>query len=82
MRDNLGPKAIARDLRDTAVVLARYTPRLPGIAEKFVIRADAEADVTPPPPPPSPLLAGIVGGFVGAAAVLAVAWLLLAGASE
>ena len=44
MRENLGPKAVARDLRDAAVVLARYAPRLPGIAEKFVIAADKQLE--------------------------------------
>jgi ubiquinone biosynthesis protein len=45
MRDNLGPQAVARDLRDAVVVLARYAPRLPGIAEKFVIRADRDPEL-------------------------------------
>jgi ubiquinone biosynthesis protein len=68
MRDNLGPRAIARDLRDAAVVIARFAPRLPGIAEKFVIAADR--DRMPPPPQPAPtgfwtaFAAGVAGGAV------------------
>jgi len=43
MRDNLGPKAVARDLRDAVVVLARYAPRLPGLAEGLIRAADARS---------------------------------------
>ncbi len=75
MRDNLGPKAVARDLRDAALTLARYAPRLPGIAERFVLRASED----PAPPPPAPrgvgaaalLAAGAAGGLAAAAALLA-----------
>jgi ubiquinone biosynthesis protein len=74
MRDNLGPKAVARDVRDAVLTLARYAPRLPGIAEKFVLAADQEATQPPPPArPPGPLAlvaAGIVGGVVAAAALM------------
>jgi ubiquinone biosynthesis protein len=75
MRDNLGPKAIARDLRDAAVVIARYAPRLPGIAEKFVIAADR--DRTPPAPQPAPngFWTAFAAGVAGGAAVAVGFWL-------
>lgn len=76
MRDNLGPKAVARDVRDAVLTLARYAPRLPGIAEKFVLAADQEATrPAPPPRPPGPLAlvaAGLIGGLAAAAALLAL----------
>jgi ubiquinone biosynthesis protein len=76
MKDNLGPKAIAKDLRDAALVLARYAPRLPGIAEKFVIAADR------PTEPPAPRLskawpyavATLAGGAAGGAAATLLIW--------
>jgi ubiquinone biosynthesis protein len=70
MRDNLGPKAVARDLRDAAVTLARFAPRLPALAEKAVIGAEAE--------PPAPGRRGdarlaFAAGFGGALAAALVA---------
>ncbi len=43
IRENLGPRAVARDLRDAAITLARYAPRLPGLAERLV-RAGGDGD--------------------------------------
>ena len=51
VRDNVGPKALARDLGRTARVLARFGPRLPGLVEAALIR---QAD---PPKPPAPVRA-------------------------
>lgn len=42
--DNLGPKAVIRDLAETAKVLSRFGPLLPRMAEEALIRANA----TPP----------------------------------
>lgn len=77
MRDNLGPKAVARDVRDALLTLARYAPRLPGIAEKFVLAADQEA---PPPPPAAAgapgvvalVAAGVIGGLSAALILMAL----------
>jgi ubiquinone biosynthesis protein len=77
MRDNLGPKAVARDLRDAAIVLARYTPRLPGIAENIVIAADTRRREPEPPRLPNIFLASLGGGLAGGAAVAAGVWLYL-----
>jgi ubiquinone biosynthesis protein len=77
MRDNLGPKAVARDLRDAAIVLARYTPRLPGIAENIVIAADTRRSEPEPPRLPNLFLASLGGGLAGGAAVAAGVWLYL-----
>jgi ubiquinone biosynthesis protein len=67
MRENLGPKAVARDLRDAAVTLARYAPRLPGLAEKLVM--GAEAAPPPPPPPGASARAAFAAGLGGGLAV-------------
>jgi ubiquinone biosynthesis protein len=50
VRSNLGPAAALRDLRRTAIVLARFGPRLPGMIEAALIRQGQ----TPPPPPRRP----------------------------
>lgn len=47
VRENVGPKALTRDLARTLKVLARFGPKLPQIAEEMLIRQSA-----PPPPPP------------------------------
>ena len=38
IKENIGPKALARDMRKTAMVLARFGPRLPQLAEAALIR--------------------------------------------
>ncbi len=38
IRDNVGPKALARDLARTARVLGRFGPKLPHLAEALLIR--------------------------------------------
>lgn len=40
IKDNIGPKAMARDLARAAGVLARFGPRLPQLAESMLIRKD------------------------------------------
>ncbi|MFD1510123.1 2-polyprenylphenol 6-hydroxylase [Lacimonas salitolerans] len=46
IRQSIGPKALARDLGKTAMVLARFGPRLPGLVEAALIR-----QALPPEPP-------------------------------
>ena len=55
IQTNIGPRALARDLVETARVLARFGPRLPQMAESALI---AQASPTPAHPParPRPLL--------------------------
>jgi len=48
IRTSIGPRALARDLRGTLEVLARFGPKLPGLAEAALIRQ------TNPAPPPTP----------------------------
>jgi len=39
IRDSLGPKAMMKDLKDTAMVLSRFGPHLPRLAETALLRA-------------------------------------------
>ncbi len=43
IRKYVGPRAVARDLRRTAQVLARFGPKLPAMAEAALIRQSIEA---------------------------------------
>ncbi len=45
IRKSIGPAALAKDLGKTALVLARFGPRLPGLLQDALIR-----EGTPPPP--------------------------------
>jgi len=38
IKDNIGPKALLRDLAKTATVVARFGPKLPGLVEAALIR--------------------------------------------
>ena len=49
IRENIGPKALVRDLMKTARVLARFGPRLPDLVEAQLIRL---GNPTTPPPRP------------------------------
>jgi len=42
IKDSIGPKALLRDLGRTALVLARFGPRLPQLAQNALIRQNAE----------------------------------------
>jgi ubiquinone biosynthesis protein len=50
IRENVGPRAAARDLYRTAVVLSRFGPRLPDLVERRLLR---EPPAEPPRPRPS-----------------------------
>ncbi len=70
IRDNIGPKAMARDLGATLRVLSRFGPRLPDLAEAALLKANA----TPAPEdPPKP---GLYWGLAGAAFGVVVGILL------
>lgn len=62
---NIGPRALLRDLAKTALVMARFGPKLPGMVEQALIR-QAEA----PPPPAAPPRWRIVWQGIGAAGLL------------
>lgn len=77
IRGHLGPKAIARDMAETAKVLARLGPRLPGLASELLMRAEEIRTERGHPAPhaerrPGPLRWIILGGVLGGAAVWAI----------
>lgn len=47
IKDSIGPRAVLGDLAKAAVVLARFGPRLPALAEAALIKLNQE-DATPP----------------------------------
>ncbi len=65
--DNIGPKAMLRDMAQTLKVLARFGPKLPAMAEAALIR---QAETPPMPPKRRPLRAA---GYMGIGALLAAA---------
>ncbi|MEE9426683.1 MAG: 2-polyprenylphenol 6-hydroxylase [Paracoccaceae bacterium] len=69
--DNIGPKAMVRDLVRTVKVLSRFGPKLPALAEAALIR---QAEVPLPVPKHRPFRAA---GYVGLGAALALAGLWL-----
>ncbi len=75
IRENIGPRALARDLAKTAQVLARFGPKLPRLAEAALIR---QSEQTPPPPRTSrrQIAGWIVFGAVVGAGLTAMASLL------
>lgn len=63
--DNVGPKAVMRDLTATLRVLARFGPRLPELADKALAKlAEDEAA-----PEPAPAISSV--GYVGIGVILA-----------
>ncbi|NHX27352.1 2-polyprenylphenol 6-hydroxylase, partial [Escherichia coli] len=67
VRSNIGPRAFARDLAKTALVLARFGPKLPHLTEAILVRQSQE----PPAPPRPSRLMPVVWMLTGAGAVLA-----------
>ncbi|MEO0694287.1 MAG: 2-polyprenylphenol 6-hydroxylase, partial [Pseudomonadota bacterium] len=64
IKENVGPKALLRDLAKTARVLGRFGPKLPGLAEAVLIRQSEE-----PAPPPRRVTARSVGLVLGGALI-------------
>ena len=68
--ESIGPKALLKDLGKTVMILSRFGPQLPAMAEAALIRANN------PPPPPKPQRRKAraawfaLGAVVSAAAVL------------
>ncbi len=70
IKENVGPKAFLRDLARTIVVLSRFGPKLPHMAEAALLRQAGPAD---PPARPSrfwPVLWLILGAGAGAGAAM------------
>jgi ubiquinone biosynthesis protein len=72
IKENIGPKALLRDLTRTVQVLGRFGPKLPQIAEAALMRQTQN----PAPPVGRSVVetAGLIA--LGAVAVSAVYWLV------
>ncbi|KAF0675944.1 2-polyprenylphenol 6-hydroxylase [Profundibacterium mesophilum] len=71
IRDNVGPKALLRDLTRTAQVLSRFGPKLPHLAEEALMRASQRRE--PERRRPRWQAAGLVGlGAAGAAVLILI----------
>ena len=70
IKTSIGPRAFAKDLGKTALVLARFGPRLPGLMEQVLI---AQAQGTPEPKSntlKTAILWALIGALVGGGLVL------------
>ena len=72
IKQSIGPRAVARDLAKTALVLARFGPRLPGLVQNALI-----AQANPPPPPgrygrPALVWTALAAATFGALAALVI----------
>ena len=81
IRDNLGPKQLGADLLETAKILTRLGPRLPGLANELVMLAEEARTrrTNPPKPPEKPprRWPGFVIGFgLGALSLLGLSYLV------
>lgn len=74
IKDSIGPRAAASDLWKTALVMARFGPRLPGLVEAALIRQAQPAPERIVSPWPGRLLWAGLGLTSGA--TLAALWLL------
>ncbi len=75
IKKSIGPRAALNDLGKTALVMARFGPRLPGLVEAALIRQASPAPAPGPSPWPRRLLWGGLGLCIGVAGTLS--WTLL-----
>lgn len=66
IKDNVGPKALLRDLQKTAMVLARFGPKLPRLVEAQLVRQSQPEE----PPPESSVMHPAVWMLLGAGLAL------------
>ncbi|KAJ57359.1 2-octaprenylphenol hydroxylase [Actibacterium mucosum KCTC 23349] len=71
IKTHIGPRAMLRDLGKTALVLSRFGPKLPELAEAMLVRQMAQ----PEPPKRTRIWPAIAWMAVGAAAATTIIWL-------
>ncbi len=67
---NIGPRAVLRDLIQTARVLSRFAPKLPALVEAQLLRQKSA-----PPPSPRPRVHPVVWAGAGAGLMAAGIWI-------
>ena len=73
--DNIGPKALIRDLAKTARVVSRFGPALPQMVENALMRQKAINNTPEPPPSRSwPKVAAVAIASLGLGVALGI-WL-------
>ncbi|KMW59021.1 Ubiquinone biosynthesis monooxygenase UbiB [Candidatus Rhodobacter oscarellae] len=72
IKENIGPKALLRDLTKTARVVARFGPKLPGMVEAALIRQSDPEET----PKPRGWARDLTWMFLGAGVALVSAWLV------
>ncbi|SDZ06458.1 2-octaprenylphenol hydroxylase [Jannaschia faecimaris] len=75
IRENLGPRALARDLAKTARVMARFGPQLPQAVEDALRGVDRSRHETPRGPALQPVLWMVGGGAIVGAVWAAISLL-------
>jgi ubiquinone biosynthesis protein len=70
IKDNIGPKALLRDLQKTALVLARFGPKLPRLVEAYLVRQSLPPPLLLPVNKLLPLLWALLGAGVALGGVL------------
>ncbi len=69
IKDNVGPKALLRDLQKTALVLARFGPKLPRLVEAQLVRQSQPVEPKQPRLRVHPVLWVMLGGCLALAGV-------------
>ena len=69
IKDNLGPRAIARESQAALMTLSRIGPRLPELAERLVIAAERDQEDAPEPDDPPSRWPYVVAGAIAGAAL-------------
>ncbi len=68
IKNSIGPRAIAHDLQETAKVVARFGPRLPGLVESLLVQQSHGTTPAKPSIWPARLGWGALGMAIGAGA--------------
>jgi ubiquinone biosynthesis protein len=70
IKDNVGPKALLRDLQKTAMVLARFGPKLPRLVEAQLVRQSQPEEPAPERGGMHPAVWMVLGAGLALAGVL------------
>ena len=72
VKENIGPRALLRDLSKSAAAIARFGPRLPGLIENALAE---QAKPKPPTPKADPALPAPIWFIAGVGATVLAIWI-------